>query len=143
MAAGDLRRATLEDVPACARVISTWIARTDWMPEELTQDQLAALIREAFADREIWVIGDPVDCYMSVNPKESKVGALYCLRTGEGLGKHLLDKAKEGREFLWLTTHEPNKAAQRFYRREGFVETGTEAPVPPETLPIIRMEWRA
>lgn len=113
------------------------------MPEDLPQTKLEDLIREAFPQREIWVAGDPVDCYMSIDPVEGKVGALYCLRTGAGVGKRLLDKAKENRDFLWLTTHVPNEAAQRFYRREGFVDVGTEPPVPPDTVPVIRMEWRA
>lgn len=104
---------------------------------------MAALILEAFPAREIWVSGDPVDCYMSIDPKAQKIGALYCLRTGQGVGKRLLDQAKAGRDFLWLTTHEPNLAAQKFYRREGFVATGTGPPTPPETLAVIRMEWRA
>ncbi|MEX0367711.1 MAG: N-acetyltransferase family protein [Ruegeria sp.] len=138
-----IRRAKIEDVPACARVISTWMDETDWMPPELPQKELEALIREAFPAREIWVAGDPVDCYMSVDPEAGKVGALYCLRTGQGIGKRLLDKAKEGRQSLWLTTHEPNRDAQRFYRREGFVEAGYLPPEPPETLPVIRMEWHA
>ncbi|MTH99525.1 GNAT family N-acetyltransferase [Roseibium sp. RKSG952] len=143
MGVNDIRRATSGDVPACARIIATWMAQTEWMPEELPEEKLEELIREAFPVREIWVSGDPVDCYMSVDPKELKVGALYCLRTGEGIGKQLLDQAKKGRDYLWLTAHEPNIAAQRFYRREGFVVTGTEPPTPPETLPVIRMEWRA
>jgi len=143
MSATAIRRATPDDVPACASVIATWMAQTEWMPEELTEPELTALILEAFPAREIWVSGDPVDCYMSVDPKAQKVGALYCLRTGQGVGKQLLDQAKTGRDYLWLATHEPNLAAQKFYRREGFVATGTEPPTPPETLPVIRMEWRA
>ncbi|MEM6659088.1 MAG: GNAT family N-acetyltransferase [Pseudomonadota bacterium] len=143
MAAGGIRRATLDDVAACAGIISAWVAQTRWMPEDLPEDRLADLIRDAFPDREIWVAGDPVDCYMSVDPVAQKVGALYCRRTGQGLGKQFLDLAKQGREFLWLTTHVPNTAAQRFYTREGFVIAGTEPPTPPETLPVIRMEWRA
>ncbi|WP_120635175.1 GNAT family N-acetyltransferase [Ruegeria sp. EL01] len=143
MGSVDIRRATQDDVSACAHVISTWAAQTDWMPDELPEDVMAGLIREAFPSREIWVAGDPVDCYMSVDPKGHKVGALYCLRTGRGIGKQLLDKAKTGRNYLWLTTHEPNKSAQKFYRREGFKVTGTEPPTPPETLPVVRMEWRA
>ncbi|MEX0276407.1 MAG: N-acetyltransferase family protein [Ruegeria sp.] len=138
-----IRKATFEDVPACAHVIATWVTRTDWKPAELSEAELAQLIGDAFPAREIWVAGDPVDCYMSIDPKAQKVGALYCLRTGQGMGKRLLDQAKSGRDFLWLTTHEPNRLAQKFYRREGFVATGTEPPVPPETLPVIRMEWRA
>ncbi|WP_235962767.1 GNAT family N-acetyltransferase [Ruegeria haliotis] len=113
------------------------------MPDELPQQQLEALIREAFPSREIWVVGDPVDCYMSVDPESHKVGALYCLRTREGIGKALLDTAKDGRDYLWLTAHEPNKAAQKFYRREGFTVVGSEPPTPPETLPVVRMEWRS
>ncbi len=143
MAGMDIRRASLEDVGDCARIIATWAAQTDWIPEELPEEKLADLIREAFPNRDIWVAGDPIDCYMSVDPVEQKVGALYCLCTGQGIGKQLLDKAKEGRDHLWLTTHVPNVDAQRFYRREGFVETGREPPVPPDTVPVIRMEWRA
>ncbi len=138
-----IRRAVPDDVPACAHVIATWMAQTDWMPEELSEEELAALILEAFPNREIWVAGDPVDCYMSVDPKSQKVGALYCLRTGQGIGKQLLDLAKSGRDQLWLTTHVPNTSAQKFYRREGFMAMGTEPPIPPDTVPVIRMEWRA
>ncbi len=143
MGASDLRRAIPDDIPACAHILATWMSKTDWMPEELPEHELEALIREAFPNREIWVAGDPVDCYMSLDPKDCKVGALYCLRTGEGIGKQLLDQAKAGRDYLWLTAHDPNKAAQKFYRREGFEATGTEPPTPPETLPVVRMEWRA
>ena len=142
MSGRDIRRASLKDVPACARVISNWIAQTGWMPEDVSEEQLETLIGEAFPNREIWVSGDPVDCYMSVDPAENKLGALYCLRTGEGIGKQLLDQAKSQRDYLWLTTHVPNVDAQRFYRREGFAETGREPPVPPDTVPVIRMEWR-
>ncbi len=138
-----IRRATLEDVPVCARIVYDWARQTDWMSDELPRDQLAAMIQEAFDAREIWVAGDPVDCYMSVDPNEQKIGALYCSRTGQGLGKRFLDKAKQGRGFLWLTTHRPNRAAQRFYRREGFEVTAEEPPVPPDTVPVYRMEWRA
>lgn len=143
MAVNDIRQASIDDVEACARVIATWAAQTEWMEDELPEAKLADLIRDAFPNRDIWVAGEPVDCYMSLDPVEQKVGALYCLRTGQGIGKSLLDKAKEGRDFLWLTTHVPNRSAQKFYRREGFVDAGTEPPTPPDTVPVIRMEWRA
>ena len=138
-----IRRAVPGDMAACARVVSTWVGQTGWMPEDLSQEEIEELIREAFPNRDIWVSGEPVDCYMSIDPFEARVGALYCLRTGEGVGKKLLEQAKDGREYLCLTTHVPNLGAQRFYRREGFIETGTEPPTPPDTVPVIRMEWRA
>ncbi|MEO1108372.1 MAG: GNAT family N-acetyltransferase [Pseudomonadota bacterium] len=138
-----IRRARPVDVEECARVVHNWASQTEWMREELSVDQLAGMIGEAFDVREIWVAGEPVDCYMSVDPKEQKIGALYCSRTGQGIGKHFVDKAKEGRDFLWLTTHTLNTEAQRFYRREGFEVTAEEPPVPPDTVPVFRMEWRA
>ncbi|WP_171098513.1 GNAT family N-acetyltransferase [Ruegeria sp. HKCCD7255] len=138
-----IRRATHEDTLACAKVVHAWASETDWMPDELPVEQLAGLIRDAFDSREIWVAGDPVDCYMSVDPAQKKIGALYCRRTGQGIGKVFLDKAKENRDFLWLTTHIPNTSAQRFYLREGFEVTAEEPPVPPDTVPVYRMEWHA
>ncbi|MEX0349977.1 MAG: N-acetyltransferase family protein [Paracoccaceae bacterium] len=141
--AGDIRKARREDVPQCAGVIDTWIARTEWMPGALSKRQLTDLISEAFPQREMWVAGDPIDCYLSLDPAESKLGALYCLRTGQGIGKALLDLAKAGRDWLWLTVYVPNHRAERFYRREGFAEVARLAPEPPDMLPMIRMEWRA
>ncbi|WP_050603620.1 N-acetyltransferase [Ruegeria sp. 6PALISEP08] len=141
--ADKIRRAVPGDVTSCAKVIHDWAKQTDWMSEELPVEELANLIGDAFDSREIWVAGDPVDCYMSVDPEQQKIGALYCSRTGQGIGKRFVEIAKEGREFLWLTTHRPNTAAQRFYRREGFEVTAEEPPVPPDTVPVYRMEWRA
>lgn len=138
-----IRRAKPDEVEACAQVVHQWAAQTDWMSDDLPVEKLSALIGEAFDKREIWVSGDPVDCYMSVDPVQQKIGALYCQRTGQGVGKRFLDKAKGGRDFLWLTTHVPNRDAQRFYQREGFEITGQEPPVPPDTVPVYRMEWRA
>lgn len=138
-----IRRAVVGDVSACARVIYNWASQTDWMPDELPVEELATLIHEAFDSREIWVAGDPVDSYMSIDPAQCKIGALYCSRTGQGIGKRFVAKAKQGRTHLWLTTHKPNQAAQRFYRREGFEVTAEEPPVPPDTVPVYRMEWHA
>ena len=138
-----IRRAVPDDVTACATVVHNWARQTDWMPEELPVEELSTMIGDAFDSREIWVAGNPVDCYMSVDPALNKIGALYCGRTGQGIGKRFVDMAKEGRNFLWLTTHRPNTAAQRFYRREGFEVTAEEPPVPPDTVPVFRMEWHA
>jgi GNAT superfamily N-acetyltransferase len=137
------RRAGPDDVPAIAAVVNGWIDATPWMPRVHSPDVIEGFVREALPKRVIWVIGEPVAGYLSLDPEESRVAALYCARTGAGLGKALMDRAKEGRSFLMLWTHVPNLAAQRFYRREGFVETGRAEPEPPETVPEIRMEWRA
>ncbi|ANT60626.1 GNAT family acetyltransferase [Salipiger sp. CCB-MM3] len=136
-----VRRAGEADIPGCAAVVNGWIDATPWFPRIFSESEIEGFIREAFTEREIWVSGEPIEAYLSLDPATLKVGALYCARTGAGLGKALLDRAKDGRERLWLHTHAPNLAAQRFYRREGFVETGRIAPEPPETVEEISMEW--
>ncbi|MGI3166122.1 GNAT family N-acetyltransferase [Pseudooceanicola sp. 200-1SW] len=137
-----IRRAGRADIPACAAVASDWVEETGWMPRLHSVAELEGHIRAAFDAREIWVIGTPVAAYMSVDPEAGHIGALYCRTRGQGWGKAFLDKAKEGRDRLSLNTHVPNRAAQRFYAREGFFETGRRMPAPPETVEELRMEWR-
>ena len=138
------RRATPADIPACAAVINGWIDRTDWVPGLHGPELIEPAFRDAWGARASFVVGAAGAGYVSVDPDQRKIAALYTSRPGAGLGKALLDKAKEGREMLFLRTHLPNEAAQRFYRREGFVQVGGPiAPGPPETVPEIRMEWRA
>lgn len=136
----DLRRATREDIPLCARIIAHWEAETEYLPDGPGEEKLSEIISEAFDAREIWVSGDPVDGYMSVDPVKHKVGGLYLARRGAGLGKAFLDKAKEGRDFLWLTVFEPNRRAFAFYRREGFRLTSSLPASGGEPV-TLRMEW--
>jgi GNAT superfamily N-acetyltransferase len=137
------RRAVEADIPAIAAVVNGWIDATPWLPRLHAPQAIEAIVRAAFPDREIWVIGDPVVAYLSLDPKAGRIAGLYCARPGEGHGRALIEAAKRGRSALTLSTHVPNVGAQRFYRREGFVETGRVDPEPPETVPEIVMEWRA
>ncbi|MGR3615728.1 MAG: GNAT family N-acetyltransferase [Paracoccaceae bacterium] len=137
----EIRRAELADIPGCAAVVNKWIDETQWMPRAHPSEDIERLIREALPVREIYVVGHPVEAYLSFDPVSSKIGALFCRQTGRGVGKALLDHVRKGRDFLWLTSDEPNDRAQSFYRREGFVECGFIEPEPPETLREVRMEW--
>ncbi len=137
-----IRRATFEDLPACARIVCTWDRETPYMPGHATEDVVLPLMQEAFAAREIWVAGDPVEGYLSVDPAERKIGAIYLERRGTGTGHAFIETAKAGRDFLWLTVYLPNTRAQAFYRREGF-EVAATLPPPDEGEPeMLRMEWR-
>ena len=137
------RPATRADVPAMAAIVVAWEGAQDWLPDPPRPETIAGYIDAAFDAREIRVLGDPARAYASVDPQAEKLVALYCARPGQGDGKRLLDAAREGRDFLWLTTHAPNTAAHRFYAREGFVMAGELPPEPPhEDVPLYRMEWR-
>lgn len=136
-----IRLADAEDVPTVSRIVNDWIDRTDWMPRVVSADEITGLIAAALPDREIFLIGDPVEGYLSLDPATGMIGALYLDRPGRGLGKALLDRAKAGRDYLQLWTHEPNVAAHRFYHREGF-EIVERNPAGDDGLPELRMEWR-
>ncbi len=136
-----VRLAGPSDAAACARIVGDWVQRTDWMPELHSRETLTGVIQEAMPSREIFVIGDPVEGYLSLNPDTGQIGALYLDRSGQGLGKALMDRVKIGRDYLQLWTHEPNAAAHRFYKREGF-EIVERNPEGGDGLPELRMEWR-
>lgn len=138
----DIRRAAPDDVAGCAAVANWWIDDTSWLPRDHPPEEVEAMIREAYPTREIWVAGRPVEAYLSFDPEAKRVGALFCRNSGKGVGKALLDRVKEGADYLWLTTHEPNTRAQKFYKREGFAEVERFFPEPPETVREIKMEWK-
>ena len=137
-----IRRARRADIQAMAEIVYGWEVTTHWMPGGSSVGAIAKVIDQAFDTREIYVVGEPVDGYFSLNPNEAKIGALYMTRRGQGIGKAMIDLAKDGRDFLWLQTHQPNLEAHRFYRREGFLITGELPPDGAGGPPQYRMEWR-
>lgn len=137
------RRATPDDAAACAKVVDTWITATPWMPDSPGLLFLTDVIAKGIPLRDFWVIGSPVEGYLSLDPEISQINGLYCARPGAGRGKALMQAAKEGRDFVQLWTHEPNLAAQRFYRREGFDVVDRAPEGRGDGVPELRMEWRA
>ncbi|WP_460275235.1 GNAT family N-acetyltransferase [Celeribacter sp. ULVN23_4] len=142
-----IREATRDDILDMAKIVVAWERETSWMPEGTSEDMIVGLMDEMFDSREMYVVTDAVsgqvEGYMSVDPMAQKLGAIYLQKTGQGHGKALIDRAKEGREFLWLQTHQPNVAAHRFYEREGFAITDELSPEAPGEPAQYRMEWRA
>ncbi len=126
-----------------AQIVCDWEAATEWVPDTYSLNESENFLREVMPNRDIWVVGTPVQGYLSLNADEGRIGMLYCSARGSGFGKALMERAKDGRDFLWLTTQACNDNAQRFYKREGFVDVGSFPVEPPNTLPEIRMEWRA
>ena len=137
-----IRHATREDLPALGEIVFAWEQRTEWMQSENDAAEIGRFIETAFDERIILVVGDPAIAYLAFDPERQLIGGLYSSVFGKGIGKALMDKIKEGRDFLWLNTHEPNRSAQKFYKREGFEEVSNEGAEPSNGVPELRMEWR-
>jgi len=142
-----IRKAMRDDIPDMAAIVVAWEKAMPWMPEGPTTDMIETAMDEVFDLRDIHVVSETppetIVGYMSVDPNTDKIGAIYLTVTGQGLGKALIDQAKQGRRFLWLQTHQPNTRAHRFYEREGFRVTGEIAPDAAGTPAQYRMEWAA
>ena len=89
-----LRRATIDDASACALIVADWIEETKDMPRLFDKHQLTKMIRNAIPLRDVWVIGQPINGYISYNSELLQVSALYVNKRGKGLGKMLLDRLK-------------------------------------------------
>ena len=137
---GNLRRATIDDASACALIVHDWIEKTEEMPRLFDKHQLTEMIRNAIPFRDVWVIGQPINGYISYNPDLLQVSALYVNKRGKGLGKILLDQLKSDYKWLHLWSHEFNNSAHNFYRKEGFQfknrkDRGSDG------IPELQFEW--
>ncbi|MDF1726949.1 MAG: GNAT family N-acetyltransferase [Sulfitobacter sp.] len=140
-ATAPIRPITVDDAPACAAILVRWLAQSDWNPSNDSAEVIERALREGLPHREAWGIGDPAIAYISINAAENHIGGFYVDQPGVGIGKRLMDKAKEARDALSLNTHLANSRAQAFYRREGFVPVG-EPFSGNDGIPEQRMEWR-
>ena len=134
------RKGSIDDAAGCAAILNKWIETTTWIPRLYSENQLLEMIEEAIPFRELWLIGNPASAYVSFDNDLSQVVALYSDKPGKGYGKVLLDKVKEGREYIQLWSHSANVPAQRFYHREGFKEAAYKENGD-DGIPEIQFEW--
>ena len=134
------RRGSIDDAARCAEILNKWVEITMWMPRLYSKNELLKMIEEAIPLRELWVIGNPALAYVSFNNDLSQVVALYSDKPGRGYGKVLLDKVKEGREYIQLWSHSANESAHRFYHREGF-KTAAYKEKGDDGISEIHFEW--
>jgi GNAT superfamily N-acetyltransferase len=140
-----LRRATVADAAAVAEVFLASFQATYEFPLAHTDDEVRGWIREQLIPRsEVWVADDAgvIVAVMAIQP--GMLDQLYVApdRLGEGIGRRLVDLAKERsptRLSLW--TFQVNDRARRFYERNGFramefTDDGNE-----ERQPDVRYEW--
>ena len=144
-----VRRAAAYDLPACAAIINDYMDDTEWLPRTTDRKSIEAMFVPALLDRRIIFVAEndgAIAGYLSMDEEAGFIHALY-LRPhaqGKGLGKALLDAAKDARpNGFELTVFEPNVDALRFYIREGLVEVpegrndDTE-----EGVPTLLMRWQ-
>lgn len=140
-----LRAARVLDAGQAGDILHLFNSGTDWMPKLHSQAETigfcGTMIDRGWvtvAERDGRVIGflarDGVDiCSLYLCPGE----------TGQGVGKHLLDRAKSESDYLQLWVFQANEGAQRFYIREGFTEIArSDGARNDENLPDIQMIWR-
>ena len=123
-----IRPAAVEDLPACAAVVNAFIDATPWLPRTLSHEEIEGHFGPDILERRRMFVADTgaaISGYMSLNPPENFLAALY-LRPearGKGIGRGMLAKAREVMPTgFTLNVWEPNSDAIRFYRREGLVE---------------------
>ena len=144
-----IRPAMANDLPACAAIINEYIDATDWLPRTLSRAEIAdAFSPGLLTKRRVLVAEDGGELvgYLTMG-EDGVLPAIYLAprSRGRGIGKAMIDRAKEiSPGHIELTVFEPNRSAQRFYLREGFV------PVPegrneetPEGVPTLRLRWEA
>ncbi len=143
----EIRRATAADADAIADVYLASFHATYTFPLAHTDVELRRWILEAvLGSAETWVAIEErrVVGMMVVGPGD--LDQLYVApdRLGSGIGRRLLDRAKERSPAgLSLYTFQVNDRARRFYERNGFVAeafgdgTGNE-----EGQPDVRYAWR-
>ncbi|MEP2715326.1 GNAT family N-acetyltransferase [Pseudophaeobacter sp.] len=139
-----LRRASSLDAGSTGWILQRFAIDTEWMPV-LQSEAEAISFCGVMIDRG-WV---------TVAERDGEVigflardGAVICSlylapgACGQGVGQALLQQAKTEQPQLWLQAFVANVGAQRFYRREGFVETArSDGQSNEERLPDIRFEW--
>lgn len=134
--------------PADARriglILSGWVDETDWMPRIHSRDQDQAHAADLVSRGWVIVAKRCGEVVGFLARDDAEVHALYVAHNarGQGVGKALLERAKQGHDWLGLWTFQANERAQFFYRREGFHELRrTNGADNDEGLPDIRFEW--
>jgi GNAT superfamily N-acetyltransferase len=144
----ELRRATDADADAAADVFIS--SRRDALPTvtfPYSDESVRGYVRDIFiAKTEAWLATDDDQVLAVMSLKPGWVEQLYVAtnRQGEGIGRRLLDLAKErSAGDLQLWTFQVNTRARRFYERNDFtIAEMTDGAANQEREPDIRYVWR-
>jgi len=140
-----LAPARRRDAGRLARILADWIAETAWMPKLYTPTDDRRFLRHLIATAEVTTVRDRWGPKGFLARDGGAIHALYLApeARGHGLGRRLVRRAKAASPTLELWAFQANRAARRFYAREGFVEVEfTQGAGNDEGLPDVRLIWR-
>jgi GNAT superfamily N-acetyltransferase len=119
----ELRRATMSDAPAIARVLRRSLESLVWMPKLHTPDEDLAFIRETVLPRQSVTVAEAGGEIVGfVAAHEGWLNLLYLSPewTRRGIGGRLLETATVGAGETKLYCFQANAGARLFYERHGF-----------------------
>ncbi|MEM8789485.1 MAG: GNAT family N-acetyltransferase [Pseudomonadota bacterium] len=139
-----LRAATASDAPACAAILSDWIAQTPWFPDLHSRAEDLDFVRRKLAHGEATVAEQETVAGFTVLEGDY-LACLYVATAarGRGVGARLLRAAQAARPGgfrLW--TFQANTHARRFYAKAGLVARRfTNGAENEEGLPDVEFVW--
>jgi GNAT superfamily N-acetyltransferase len=142
-----IRRATLDDMPALARLHRHTVTTSlPFVPHLHTPEEDAWWFAERlYATNDVWLAeadGAPAG-YIAFRPGFIEHLFVDPERQGAGLGLRLLEKAQSCFPELSLWTFQQNLRARRFYEKHGFAAVmETDGADNEEKLPDVLYRWR-
>lgn len=123
------RLAERRDGKAAAHIVQEWSDTTPWLPPLNEFDRVSAWWSGCLEHVATSWVAEKYGAVVGVCVREDdNITGLYLAHgaRGQGVGKHLLDLAKEDRDWITVWAYEKNRSARKFYRREGCVEIDRE-----------------
>lgn len=119
-----IRKMQTTDIDRVAEIwLDTNLKAHDFIPPEYWQGNYDA-VREMISQAEVYVYIDEEKNEIQgfIGLDQDYIAGIFVWREaqGRGIGKRLLDYAKEEKRKLTLNVYARNRGAVRFYQREGF-----------------------
>ncbi|MBL1437955.1 MAG: GNAT family N-acetyltransferase [Rhodobacteraceae bacterium] len=138
-------RATRSDAAVCSAILHEWIYENPWFPNHAPESASEQSMRNRIESDTVYLEKNQRDVEGFIAFSNGYLDCLYLTpeARNHGLGRRLLAKAKaESPEGLSLWVLAQNKAAIRFYTREGFSETARgDGSDNEENMPDVCMKW--
>lgn len=137
-------QATRKHSGILAKILSDWKDEMDWLPDLHTRSEDQRFLNYLIDSHNVTIAKNWRGVLGFLARDKESVHSLYLAQAarGRGIGKMLLDDAKQKVARLELWAFQQNTRAIAFYTREGFTEVErTDGAGNDEKLPDVRMVW--